>query len=287
MMPSQWHASLINDLAPQFAPQRHWTPAGRPFTSEGKRAGQRGHGRDLSAQLELGPHLSANDTSALTWDFAYELNSRPSPCTGRGPRIGRRKTRLTCGAPLRNRTVDLLLTMDCQVAARLISPALGTAVFLGKVPRMDPAEVCWQPVLGSPLPLSLPGTDLAGSGERPAAGQLASALRQSVLNGPIRTLTRVTAALSVSPRVLQGNVASAVNAAAFMIARACPGRATRAATIRSALLNAPELTGTWTSTAAGFRRRSCCLIYRAACGAPMAVCRDCILNTTSPSAPPR
>jgi hypothetical protein len=54
MMPSQWHASLINDLAPQFAPQRHWTPAGRPFTSEGKRAGQRGYGRDLSAQLELG-----------------------------------------------------------------------------------------------------------------------------------------------------------------------------------------------------------------------------------------
>ena len=29
----------------------------------------------------------------------------------RGPRIGRRKTRLTCGAPLRNRTVDLLLTI--------------------------------------------------------------------------------------------------------------------------------------------------------------------------------
>ena len=42
MMPSQWHASLINDLAPQFAPQRHLTTAGRPFTSEGKRAGQRG-----------------------------------------------------------------------------------------------------------------------------------------------------------------------------------------------------------------------------------------------------
>jgi hypothetical protein len=39
------------------------------------------------------------------------VNSGPSPCTGRGPRIGRRKTSLTCGAPLRNRTVDLLLTM--------------------------------------------------------------------------------------------------------------------------------------------------------------------------------
>ena len=43
------------------------------------------------------PHLSGNDTPALTWDFAYELNARPSPCIGSGPRIGRRKTRLTCG----------------------------------------------------------------------------------------------------------------------------------------------------------------------------------------------
>jgi hypothetical protein len=58
------------------------------------------------------PHPPGNDTPALTWYFAYELNARPSPCTGSGPRIGRRKTRLTCGAPLRNRTVDLLLTMD-------------------------------------------------------------------------------------------------------------------------------------------------------------------------------
>lgn len=41
------------------------------------------------------------------------------------------------------------------------------------------------------------------------------------------------------------------------------------------------LAGTWTSTAPGFRRRSCCLIYRAA-PAATAVCGDCILNTTSP-----
>jgi hypothetical protein len=57
------------------------------------------------------PHLSGNDTAALTWEFPYELNAGPSPRTGRGPRLGRRKTRLTCGAPLRNRTVDLLLTI--------------------------------------------------------------------------------------------------------------------------------------------------------------------------------
>ena len=89
----------------------------------------------------------------------------------------------------------------------------------------------------------------------------------------------------VSPIVLQGNIASAVNAAAGMIARARPDLATQAATLRSGLLGAPELAGTWTSSAGGFRRRSCCLIYRAAPAPTSAVCGDCILNATSP--PPR
>jgi FhuF 2Fe-2S C-terminal domain len=168
------------------------------------------------------------------------------------------------------------------VAARLISPALGTAVLLGRVPRTDPAEVRWQPVLGGPLPLSLPASALTGPGDQPGAGQLASELRQGLLNGPVRALTGLTAAMSVSPIVLHGNIASAVNAAAAMIATARPGLASRAAAIRRAVLSAPELAGTWTSSAAGFRRRSCCLIYRAAPAATSAVCGDCILNATSP-----
>src|ERR1017187_681012 len=72
---------------------------------------------DLFHSTRTVPHLPGNGTAALTWDFAYELNSGPSPCIGSGPRIGRRKTRLTCGAPLRNRTVDLLLTMDHQTVS--------------------------------------------------------------------------------------------------------------------------------------------------------------------------
>jgi hypothetical protein len=114
-MPSQWHAWLISDLAPQFAPQRHWTPDGGRSRA---RAKSRSEGQQSRSSHPTGtvPHLPGNDTPALTWDFAYESNARPSPYTGRGPRIGRRKTRLTCGAPLRNRTVDLLLTMDhCAV----------------------------------------------------------------------------------------------------------------------------------------------------------------------------
>ena len=176
------------------------------------------------------------------------------------------------------------------VAARLISPVLGTAVLFGWVARMDPAEVAWQPVLGGPLPLSLPASALAGRGDQPGDGQpgeeqpgegrLASELRLSLLQGPVHTLTEVTAAMSVSPIVLDGNIASAVNAAAI-IAAARPGLATRAAAVRRALLSAPELAGTWTGGAEGFRRRSCCLIYRASPAATLAVCGDCVLNPTS------
>jgi hypothetical protein len=168
------------------------------------------------------------------------------------------------------------------VAARLLSPVLGTAVLLGKVPRIDPAEVHWQPVLGGPLPLSLPASALAGHGVQPGARQLAGELLQGLLNGPVGALTGLTAAMSVSPIVLHGNIASAVNAAAAMIATARPGLATEAAAIRSAVLSAPELAGTWTSGAGGFRRRSCCLIYRADPAPTSAVCGDCILNTKSP-----
>jgi hypothetical protein len=173
------------------------------------------------------------------------------------------------------------------VAARLISPVLGTAVLFGLVPRTDPAEVAWQPVLGGPLPLSVPASALAGRGHQtgegqPDAGQLADELRERLLQGPVRAFTEVTAAMSVSPIVLQGNIASAVNAAAAMIATARPDLAGQAATLRSELLSAPELAGTWTSGAAGFRRRSCCLIYRAAPAATSAVCGDCVLHTAVP-----
>jgi hypothetical protein len=185
------------------------------------------------------------------------------------------------------------------VAARLISPVLGTAVLFGWVPRMDPAQVAWQPELGGPLPLSVPASALAQRGDQPGSRQpgeeqsgdrqLASELRRSLLLGPVRALTGITAAMSVSPIVLQGNIASAVNAAAAMIATARPDLAGQAATLRNGLLSAPELAGTWTSGAAGFRRRSCCLIYRAAAAPPAsatsAVCGDCVLHTALP--PPR
>jgi ferric iron reductase protein FhuF len=86
--------------------------------------------------------------------------------------------------------------------------------------------------------------------------------------------------MSVSRRVLLGNVASAVNGAASIIAAARADLAADAAAAGEALLSDPPLTAACTGTpGAGFRRRSCCLIYRIAADGGAALCGDCVLLT--------
>jgi len=182
------------------------------------------------------------------------------------------------------------------LAARLISPAFGLAVLFGVVPRIDPAEVRWQPAAGGPVLLSLPAAALAPDARGRAAGpgpavtpgpaatpepasipELAAELA-GLLGGPVGLVTDAIAAMSVSPTVLRGNVASAVHGAATVIGTARPGLAGRAADLSAALLGSPPLAGAGTITAGGFRRSSCCLIYRAAEPPARAYCADCVLR---------
>jgi hypothetical protein len=172
------------------------------------------------------------------------------------------------------------------LAARLLSPAIAVAAAHGRVLRLDPAAVWWQPVLGGPFPLSLPADAVgaqaggAGGGRWVAGdpGRAAGLVRDRVLDGPVRRLVELTAGLSVSHAVLWGNVASVINGATAMIARARPGLAGPAQVAGAALLRYGPLAGAFTgSLADGFRRRSCCLIYRASPGRGTAVCGDCIL----------
>ena len=152
------------------------------------------------------------------------------------------------------------------------------------------------------MPLSLPASALApdargrAAGPGPAAGlaraagpgaaatpgpasipELAAELA-GLLGGPVGLVTDAIAAMSVSRTVLRGNVASAVHGAATVIGTARPGLAGRAADLSAALLASPPLAGAGTVTAGGFRRGSCCLIYRAAQPPAGAYCADCVLR---------
>ncbi|MET7683063.1 (2Fe-2S)-binding protein [Streptomyces sp. NPDC005423] len=166
------------------------------------------------------------------------------------------------------------------LAARLVSPALAAAVLHGRVPAPRLAELRWQPVLGAPVPLSLPDDAFAGAPAREPA-RLAELLSDRLLNGPLTELADAMGEFSVSRHILWGNTASAVNGAVTMIASARPDLAPRIRALAALLHRTPPLRDTGTSAPNGaFRRRSCCLIYRAAPDRKGPLCGDCALSRT-------
>lgn len=181
------------------------------------------------------------------------------------------------------------------LVARLLSPYLALAVLYGRVPgRVRLADLRWRPALGGPYPLALPlplppGTDhMPGTAaDRTGAdlgtvtdlAALADRFSAAVCEGAVREVESACAGFRVSPHVLRGNAASAVNGAARMIAAARPDAAARAEALTGLLLERGRLRGSGRRTpGGGFRRNSCCLIYRAAPGHAGALCGDCALS---------
>jgi hypothetical protein len=168
------------------------------------------------------------------------------------------------------------------LVARLTAPALGAAVLRCPV-DMRPGGLWWQDGPGGPVPLSVPvpagggsenGEHAPGARPGPMAGEW-----ERLLFGEL--LAPVTAAITllvpVSGRVLWGNVASAVNAAAAQVARQRPDLAASAWQAAGRLFGQPWLRGEPNRPGPAFRRSSCCLFYRLAPGNPSAVCGDCVL----------
>ncbi|WP_229069102.1 (2Fe-2S)-binding protein [Actinoplanes sp. DH11] len=97
------------------------------------------------------------------------------------------------------------------LASRLVSPLVGAAAAGGALPAPDIDRMWWRQVPGGPIPIAW--RDLRTAPESDAAQLL-------VLVEPILDVFRERYALS--PRVLWGNVASALGGAAGMIADAAP-----------------------------------------------------------------
>ena len=164
--------------------------------------------------------------------------------------------------------------MQLGLAARLLSPLFALAAAGYRVQQPSLRALLWQPVPSSMFALSIPGLDHldhvdrvaqardAGTGLEPVAVELCEILRP----------------FHVSPRILLGNVASALNGARIALSAAEPRLAPRARAELDRLLAEPLLAGTSQVTADGrFRRRSCCLNYRIAPDGRGPLCGDCVL----------
>lgn len=171
------------------------------------------------------------------------------------------------------------------LVARVISPLLGLAALRG-LPSPPPTldDLRWHSGLGGAFALSLPWETVAasvaaGNADNNADADADADAVEKLLDGPIRELGDAAASFSVSPRILWGNVASAVNGAAAGMVSAAPALTRPARAAALLFLSRPQLQGTHTLDAGNgrFRRRSCCLIYRAAPRASGAICGDCVL----------
>jgi hypothetical protein len=235
----------------------------------------------LAELAALGPYFAADihqpgSPLCPPWQPLSELISTPDTLAAR---IGEVRERLAAAAGRPASGIEFRVAASIAqlgLCARLLSPALGAAA-VGRVLPVDTAQARWVPSLGGPFRLSLAAAALENTPRHTAGIGITSCLR--LLAGPIGQIVRAVESMAVSPQVLWGNVASAVNGAATMIATARPELASPAASAAAAILQHPALADTYQGRPGeGFRRRNCCLIYRI--GQPAAsYCGDCVLTS--------
>ncbi|MEI2776060.1 MAG: (2Fe-2S)-binding protein [Tetrasphaera sp.] len=176
-------------------------------------------------------------------------------------------------------------TVHLGLVARLAAAGLAAAVSASG--RLGPDDCWWQPGSRDPVPLSVASSRPADRASRPAdrasrpadrASRPANGTSRPAALGWLESAALVTDVVrrhtGTSRRVLWGNVASGINTAAVLLALHAPND--REAIVRhlAAATGDPRLAGEPGPYGSGFRRRSCCLAYRADLG----YCGDCVLT---------
>ncbi|MET7399546.1 (2Fe-2S)-binding protein [Dactylosporangium sp. NPDC005572] len=145
------------------------------------------------------------------------------------------------------------------IASRLVSPLLADVVLDDRVRAAEPADLWWKPVPGGPWPVAC----------GPVATRPADALLPVVLGLVEPVLATFRERFRLSPKVLRGNVASALAGAAGQL----PGDPWP---VVAGLLARPPLLGTASLAGRSLRRHNCCLYYRIPGGG---TCGDCVLTS--------
>ncbi|MBV9350040.1 MAG: (2Fe-2S)-binding protein [Mycobacterium sp.] len=169
---------------------------------------------------------------------------------------------------VRTRPEHIAIRVAASVAqlgliARLLAPAIGASA-LGH-PPISPAadDLWWQDHLGGPYPLSVAP---AAATPTPPLGPAVAAITETIAER-----------YRVSEQVVWGNIGSAANSAAQLISTTRPELTTTAHAAADSVLQDARVDQGILRAGPGFRRLSCCLIYRIADDGAT-ICGDCILG---------
>ncbi|MEZ0094008.1 (2Fe-2S)-binding protein [Streptacidiphilus sp. EB129] len=241
----------------------------------------------VEQKADLGPFFSTERYDPAhpptdPWRSMQEILDDPRVLDDRVAGV---RASLAAGGGLAPEAVELRVAASVTqlgLAARLASPLLAAAVLDHRVPALTLRELFWQPRLGGAFPLSLPlplSLPHSAPGARARDTDVADALGAVLIDGMTAALEGAVARFGVSRRIARGNTASALAGAARVLGTARRDRGARARELVDALLTCPTLDGSGHHLDdGGFRRRSCCLIYRAAPDRKGQLCGDCVLQ---------
>lgn len=230
-----------------------------------------------AALTALGPHFQVDvhdplQPAAPPWLPLAPLLTSPAALRERAEHV-RAALAAMAGQPTEHVDPRVAVSMtQLNIAGRLIAPVLGAAVVHGRL--LDLRDARWTPLAGGPMPLSISRHALVA-----ASAATAQEVSASVLDGPVATLVGSAARLSVSPKVLWGNVASALSAVLTMLLTARPELTDRITGFGAVIALHPDVRGAHTGALGRqMQRTSCCLIYRLD---GSTLCPDCVLASSS------
>lgn len=157
------------------------------------------------------------------------------------------------------------------LAARVVSPLLAAAAIAGVVPDATPETLRLLDDGDGRMLVALPDP----------VGQPAEAL-PAVVDAMVPLVDAMASGGGLAPRLVWGNVASAVVAAGRMVAACRPDARVEAARLAHVVLAHPRLVDAGhferdPSMLDGYRRASCCLYYQLPNGG---LCGDCVFTRT-------
>lgn len=216
----------------------------------------------LGSYFAVATHAPAA-VPAAPWALLSELANQPDAVHDR---VLRTRSALSARDP--DHPVALRVAASVThlgLVARVLAPVVGLTVMGFDGTALLAGHGWWQDTLGGPFPLSIPD---------PPRHQGALSLDGSWVAS---VSTAISLSYAVSPHVIWGNVASAAQSAASMVAVARPELYGPAAGAIASLLDDPRVDVAEQHPSMPFRRHSCCLIYWVS-GSRAAVCGDCVLG---------